>query len=34
MADAAPADAAQVGPINTLVSILALWPMLAGAMVL
>ncbi len=31
MADAAPADATQVGPINTVVSILAFWPMLAGS---
>ncbi|WP_198371296.1 DUF805 domain-containing protein [Roseomonas rosulenta] len=31
MADAMPADAAQVGPINTVVSILSIWPMLAGS---
>ncbi|WP_305800013.1 DUF805 domain-containing protein [Roseomonas sp. CECT 9278] len=31
MADAAPADAAQVGPISGLVSLLSIWPMLAGS---
>lgn len=30
-ADAMPADTAQVGPINAVVSILAFWPMLAGS---
>jgi uncharacterized membrane protein YhaH (DUF805 family) len=31
MADAVPADATQVGPINGVVSLLSIWPMLAGS---
>ena len=31
MADAVPADATQVGPVSGVVSLLSIWPMLAGS---